>query len=147
LCDGNYSSSLSANIISTTEGALITAHELGHSFNAVHDGVAGVCASTPQTYLMAPTINFNNQFSACSLTSIAAKAQTASCVQSVSSGSGSGASSGTTSSQGDPSVSSDPSGTSGSGSSNGGGGGGLDFTVLGLLAAVVLGRQVSSRER
>ena len=147
LCDGNYSSSLSANIISTTEGALITAHELGHSFNAVHDGVAGVCASTPQTYLMAPTINFNNQFSACSLTSIAAKAQTASCVQSVSSGSGSGASSGTTSSQGDPSVSSDPSGTSGSGSSNGGGGGGLDFAVLGLLAAVVLGRQVSSRER
>jgi Metallo-peptidase family M12 len=143
VCDGNYSSSLSANITSTTEGALITAHELGHSFNAVHDGVAGVCASTPQTYLMAPIINFSNQFSSCSLTSIAAKAQTASCVQAVSTGSSSGTSSGSSSS-GDPSVSSDPSGTSGTSTgSSGGGGGNLDFALLGVLAAVILGRGVA----
>ena len=151
VCDGNYSSSLSANISSTTEGALITAHELGHSFNAVHDGVTGVCASTPQTYLMAPTINFSNQFSACSLTSIAATAKTASCVQAVSTASGSGSSGSTASSGSDPSVSSDPSssgssGTSGSngsasGSDSSGGGGSLDFAVLSLLAAVVSGRR------
>ncbi len=141
VCDGNYSASLSANITSTTEGALITAHELGHSFNAVHDGVAGVCASTPQNYLMAPIINFSNQFSSCSLTSIAAKAQTASCVQAASAGtgSGSGTSSGSASS-GDPSVSSDPSGSSSSsGTGSSGGGGSLDFTVLAVLAAMVSG--------
>jgi Metallo-peptidase family M12 len=148
VCDGNYSASLSANITSTTEGALITAHELGHSFNAVHDGVAGVCASTPQTYLMAPTINFSNQFSSCSLTSIAAKAQTASCVQAVSTGSGAGTSSGS-SSPGDPSVSSDPGGTSGGSGTggSGGGGGNLDFALLGVLATLVLSRSVGCRER
>ena len=141
VCDGNYSSSLSANISSTTEGALITAHELGHSFNAVHDGVAGVCASTPQTYLMAPIINFSNQFSACSLTSIAATAKTASCVQAVSTGSGSGSSGDTASSGSAPSVSSDPSGTGSSTGSGSGGGGSLDFAGLAVLAAMVSGRR------
>jgi hypothetical protein len=153
VCDGNYSSSLSANITSTTEGALITAHELGHSFNAVHDGVAGACASTPQTYLMAPIINFSNQFSACSLTSIAAKAKTASCVQAVAAGSSAGSTGGTSSSGGDPSVSSDPSGTSGTGSGNsggtgsGGGGGRLDFEVLAVLACALLSRRARARKQ
>ena len=153
VCQGNYSSSLSANITSTTEGALITAHELGHGFNAVHDGVAGACASTPQTYLMAPTINFNSQFSTCSLTSITAKAQTASCLQAVTTGGGTGAS-GSSSSGSDPSVSSDPSGSSGgttsaggSGSGSGGGGGSLDFGALAVLASVLLGRRAYARSR
>ena len=148
VCDGNYSSSLSANITSTTEGALITAHELGHSFNAVHDGVPGVCASTPQTYLMAPAINFSNQFSSCSLTSIATKAATASCVQAVGASSGSGSSGSISSSGGDPSVSSDP-GTNGSNSSasgsSSGGGGSLDFTVLAVLAVGLSGRRTPPR--
>ena len=140
VCDGNYSASLSANVTSTTEGALITAHELGHSFNAVHDGVAGVCASTPQTYLMAPTINFSNQFSSCSLTSIATKAVTASCVQAVGASSGSGSSGSTSSSGSSPSVSSDP-GTNGSS----GGGGSLDFIGLAVLATALLGRAIGFR--
>ena len=142
VCDGNYSSSLSANITSTTVGALITAHELGHSFNAVHDGVAGACASTPQTYLMAPTINFSNQFSACSLTSIAAQTAKSSCVQAIGASSGSGSSSGTSAGT-NPTVSSDPgtSGNSSGGTSSGSGGGGsLDFAGLAVLAAVLLGR-------
>ena len=140
VCDGSFSASLSANITSTTEGALITAHELGHSFNAVHDGVPGACASTPQTYLMAPTINFSNQFSACSLTSIAAQAAKSSCVQAIGSSGGSGSSGGTAGT--DPTVSSDPgnTGTSTGSSGGGGGGGSLDFTGLAVLAAVLLGR-------
>ena len=140
VCDGSFSASLSANITSTTEGALITAHELGHSFNAVHDGVPGACSSTPQTYLMAPTINFSNQFSACSLTSIAAQAAKSSCVQAIGSSGGSGSSGGTAGT--DPTISSDPgnTGTSTGSSGGGGGGGSLDFTGLAVLAAVLSGR-------
>jgi hypothetical protein len=144
VCDGSYSASLSANITSTTEGALITAHELGHSFNAVHDGVAGACASTPQTYLMAPVINFSNQFSSCSLTSIATKAATASCVQSVSKTSSPESSGSTSSSGSDPTVSSDPGGSSASSS---GGGGSLDFAALAVLAGVLLGSRANPRRR
>ena len=147
VCDGSFSASLSANITSTTEGALITAHELGHSFNAVHDGVPGACSSTPQTYLMAPTINFSNQFSACSLTSIAAQAAKSSCVQAIGSSGGSGSSGGTSGTS--PTVSSDPgsTGTSTGSSGGGGGGGSLDFTGLAVLAAVLLGRRVNALKR
>lgn len=144
VCNGRYSTNLSANVTSTTMGALIAAHELGHSFNAVHDGVAGACSTTPQTYLMAPTINFSNQFSACSLNTIATTAASASCVENKSSagagsGSGGGSSGSTsgTSSGGSPSVS-DP---SGSGSSGSGGGGALDFAGLVFLAGVLLVRR------
>ena len=135
VCDGSDSVSLSDTTISTTMGALVAAHELGHNFNSPHDGVAGACASTPQTYLMAPQINFNNQFSACSLTQITARASSASCLQAMGSSSGSSSGSGgTTSSGGTPSSGgtvSDP----GSGSSGGGGGGSLDLTWLAALSA------------
>lgn len=80
VCDGAESVSLSQSTVSTTIGALIAAHELGHNFNAIHDGVPGVCSTTPQTYLMAPVINFSEQFSTCSLTQIELRAETASCV-------------------------------------------------------------------
>jgi hypothetical protein len=60
--------------------ALIAAHEIGHNFNAPHDG-EGACASTPQTFLMAPQLNFSNQFSACSIQQIQARAVTASCLR------------------------------------------------------------------
>jgi hypothetical protein len=39
-------------VIRNTSG--IAAHELGHNFNAPHDGEAGACATTAQTFLMAP---------------------------------------------------------------------------------------------
>jgi Metallo-peptidase family M12 len=81
VCDGAESVSLSQSTFSTTVGALIAAHELGHNFNAIHDGVPGVCSTTPQTYLMAPIINFSQQFSTCSLTQIGLRAETASCVK------------------------------------------------------------------
>jgi hypothetical protein len=80
ICNGATSAGLSEGWHSTTLSALIAAHELGHNFNAPHDGVPGPCASTPQTYLMAPTINGSNQFSSCSLQQIQARIQTAQCL-------------------------------------------------------------------
>jgi Metallo-peptidase family M12 len=145
VCASSDSVSLSDTTVSTTMGALVAAHELGHNFNSPHDGVAGACAATPQTYLMAPQINFSNQFSSCSLTQITLRASSASCLQQAgsgssggSSGSGGTASSGTSSSGG---TVSDPgsSGTAGS-SSSGGGGGSLDLTWLVALSAGLMSR-------
>ena len=80
ICNGATSAGLSEGWHSTTMSALIAAHELGHNFNAPHDGAAGPCASTPQTYLMSPTINGSNQFSSCSLQQIQARIQSAQCL-------------------------------------------------------------------
>ncbi|HVO47160.1 MAG TPA: M12 family metallo-peptidase [Steroidobacteraceae bacterium] len=80
VCNGNQADSLSEGGHSTSMSALIAAHEIGHNFNAPHDGVPGACASTPQTFLMAPRINFSNQFSACSLQQISARIQSAQCL-------------------------------------------------------------------
>jgi hypothetical protein len=80
VCNGDSADSLSEGAHSTLESALIAAHELGHNFNAPHDGEAGACQSTPQTYLMAPKINYNDQFSSCSLTQISARIKTAACL-------------------------------------------------------------------
>ena len=152
-CTGDYSASLSQSTVSTTMGALVAAHELGHNFNAIHDGVPGVCAATPQTYLMAPTINYSNQFSSCSLGQINALVATASCLKKVAaptsstsseSSTGPSSSSGTTSSgstsSGGGDTVSDPTtgstnSTSGSGSS--GGGGSLDLTWLAFLGTLL----------
>jgi hypothetical protein len=161
VCNGDYSSSLSQSTVSTTMGALVAAHELGHNFNSIHDGVPGVCASTPETYLMAPTINYSNQFSSCSLGQINALVATVSCLKQVAtptsstssdSSTGPSTSSGTTSSgstsNGGGDTVSDPttsgtnstSGTSGSGSS-GGGGGSLDLAWLAFLGAMLTWRR------
>jgi hypothetical protein len=167
VCNGDYSSSLSQSIVSTTMGALVAAHELGHNFNSIHDGVPGVCASTPQTYLMAPTINYSNQFSSCSLGQINALVATASCLKQVTaptsstssdSSTGPSTSSGTTSSgstsSGGGDTVSDPtasgtnstSSTSGSGSS-GGGGGSLDLAWLAFLGGMLTLQWARSRMR
>jgi hypothetical protein len=152
VCNGSYSTSLSQSTVSTTMGALVAAHELGHNFNSIHDGVPGVCATTPQTYLMAPTIDFNNQFSSCSLSQITARAATASCLKQVaapasttSSDSGAGAttSSGGSSGAGASSGSGDtvnaPT-TGGSGSS--GGGGSLDIVWLVFLGSLLVSTRI-----
>jgi hypothetical protein len=155
VCDGSNSVSLSDTTVSTTMGALVAAHELGHNFNAPHDGAAGgACASTAQTYLMAPQINFSNQFSSCSLTQITTRLASASCVQKVSaassgstsSSSGSGSSSSSSSNTGgtvsDSGSSTSSSGSSSSGSttssSGGGGGGSLDLGWLAFLTACLM---------
>jgi hypothetical protein len=80
VCDSQYADSLSEGAHSTLMSALIAAHELGHNFNAPHDGEAGACSTTPQTFLMAPKINFSDQFSSCSLEQINAWIKTAQCL-------------------------------------------------------------------
>jgi hypothetical protein len=61
--------------------SLVAAHEIGHNFGAPHDGEANTpCASTPTTFLMAPNINGNNQFSACSIAEMQDEIAAASCL-------------------------------------------------------------------
>jgi hypothetical protein len=156
VCKGANSVSLSQSTISTIMGALIAAHELGHSFNAVHDGVPGICSTTPETYLMAPTINFSQRFSPCSLTQIKLRAQSASCVvkipptaggspptatppTSAGGGTGGGSNGGGVSTGGGDSTS----GSAGVGAGTGGGGS-LDPRCLLFLASTLLLRQARS---
>lgn len=81
VCDGAYAAGLSQGDRVTTSAALIAAHEIGHNFNAPHDGEAGACVSTPPTFLMAPRLNGNDQFSRCSIDQIQSKIATASCLR------------------------------------------------------------------
>jgi len=80
VCNSQSADSLSEGNHSTLMSALIAAHELGHNFNAPHDGEAGACASTPQTFLMAPRIDFSSQFSGCSLGQINTRIKSAQCL-------------------------------------------------------------------
>lgn len=80
VCEGSSADSLSEGLHSSLMSSLIMAHELGHNFNAPHDGEAGACSSTPQTYLMAPKINFSTQFSSCSVQQIQTRMQSAQCL-------------------------------------------------------------------
>jgi Metallo-peptidase family M12/Domain of unknown function DUF11 len=80
ICDGQSADSLSEGAHSTLMSALIAAHELAHNFNAPHDGEAGACSTTPQTFLMAPKLNFSQQFSSCSLEQINSRIKTAACL-------------------------------------------------------------------
>jgi metallopeptidase family M12-like protein/uncharacterized protein DUF11 len=59
--------------------SLVAAHEIGHNFGAPHDGEAE-CASTPLTFLMAPAVNGNDQFSACSIEQMQPEIASASCL-------------------------------------------------------------------
>ena len=80
LCDPRFGASLSQGTRGNTMSALIAAHEMGHNFGAPHDGEAGACQSTPQTFLMAPRLNQNDQYSACSLQQIQPVINTAMCL-------------------------------------------------------------------
>ena len=81
LCSRNAGAGLSMANLSANNSALVIAHEMGHNFGASHDGEAGTaCEATPQTFLMAPSINGSNQFSQCSLDSMTPIVAAASCV-------------------------------------------------------------------
>ncbi len=148
VCSGGAAASLTEAIRSTTAAALITAHEIGHNFNAPHDGEAGgACATTPKSYLMSPQLNGSEQFSSCSLQQMQPLATSGWCLTELTTDSTTDGADG-----GDPTSPADPTppggggggGGDGGGDSNppsdsdsGGGGGMIAFpTLLGLLLAL-----------
>ncbi len=86
LCNNRYSTGLSEARRNLTSDALIAAHEIGHNFGAPHDGDPDdACASTPETFIMAPSGNGSDQFSACSIQQMQPTIAAASCLRAVSS--------------------------------------------------------------
>lgn len=82
VCDRQYGAGLTESSNTRWVESLIAAHEIGHSFGAPHDGDSSqACGSTPTgSYLMSPSINGSDKFSACSLNIMQARAASASCV-------------------------------------------------------------------
>lgn len=81
LCRTRFGAGLSEGNRGTTMDSLIAAHEIGHNFGAPHDGQAGsACEAEPQTFIMAPSINGSDQFSACSITQMRDDIAAASCI-------------------------------------------------------------------
>ncbi|MDH4126280.1 MAG: M12 family metallo-peptidase [Gammaproteobacteria bacterium] len=81
LCQNYFGAGLTEGRGSALNDSLIAAHEIGHNFGAEHDGEAGTpCAADTAPYIMSPSINGSQQFSACSIGIMQAEAAAASCV-------------------------------------------------------------------
>ena len=88
VCNGSYGTGLSQDFTTNNKSlVLLTAHEIGHNFNALHDNESGSpCASTPFGFIMNPYVStaLNLQFSSCSLGFMTPEAAGASCLAAVS---------------------------------------------------------------
>lgn len=82
ICSTNFGAGLSEGVRGAMLDSLISAHEIGHNFNADHDGDAdGSCPAEAQIYLMAPSVSLaNNSFGPCSIGVMQTRAAAASCV-------------------------------------------------------------------
>lgn len=81
-CSARFGVSLTEARRPAAVDALIAAHEIGHNFDAPHDG-EGACASAPGGYLMAPRLGQSDEFSPCSLDVMVDFLRRASCVSEV----------------------------------------------------------------
>ena len=64
--------------------ALIMTHEIAHNLGAPHDNEKGsACASTPDGFLMSPTLNGSATFSSCSINQMTAYLSTVSCLTAI----------------------------------------------------------------
>ncbi len=69
LCSRRFGASLTQVSNDAALDSLIAAHEFGHNFGAPHDGTSGSeCESVTGDFLMATSINGEDQFSSCSIT-------------------------------------------------------------------------------
>jgi hypothetical protein len=85
LCNSRFGTGLSEARRNQTADALIATHEIGHNFGAPHDGDPDeACASTPETFIMAPSGTGSNQFSACSIEQMQPAINSASCLTALS---------------------------------------------------------------
>ena len=81
LCSRRFGAGLTQGTHSLTVDSLIAAHELGHNFGAPHDGTSGsACEAEAQTFLMAPSVNGSDEFSACSISQMQQEVAGSSCV-------------------------------------------------------------------
>ncbi len=80
LCDTFYGSGLSEGNGSSTFDSLVAAHEIGHNFGAPHDGVPGPCEAETGQFIMAPTLNNSEEFSACSIQQMQPHIDAANCI-------------------------------------------------------------------
>lgn len=79
LCNSMFGYGVDEDLNSETTSALVFAHEVGHNFNAPHDG-QDACADETFRGIMNPSINGSQQFSNCSLAEMTIEVGGASCL-------------------------------------------------------------------
>ena len=81
LCSSSFGYGVNQVRAANNTSALVLSHEMGHNFNAPHDGETGsACQAQAGTWLMSPSINGSSTFSPCSLSQIATETETATCL-------------------------------------------------------------------
>jgi len=84
LCSNFFGAGLSEGGNNATFDSLVAAHEIGHNFGAPHDGQSGsACESETGAFIMAPSLNGSDQFSACSIVEMTDDIAAASCINPV----------------------------------------------------------------
>ena len=84
LCSNFFGAGLSEGSNNATFDSLVAAHEIGHNFGAPHDGQSGsACESETGAFIMAPSLNGSDQFSACSIVEMTDDIAAASCINPV----------------------------------------------------------------
>jgi hypothetical protein len=79
LCSSSFGYGVDWNLSNETTNGLVFAHEVGHNFNAPHDG-QDACQNETFRGIMNPSINGSQQFSQCSLQQMSGAVANANCL-------------------------------------------------------------------